>query len=100
MSDTNSVKPSEVRTNLKRKSGDVPPVPEKRKRENKTSGTLTKSDLSKSHPHITGKDKFEFFYGNKSPFSQHHPATFTIDGVTFNCAEQYMMYEKAGECEY
>lgn len=38
---------------------------------------------------------FEFFWGTSHPFSQWHPAEFVIDGITFNCAEQYMMYRKA-----
>lgn len=38
---------------------------------------------------------FEFFWGTSHPFSQWHPATFIIEGITFNCAEQYMMYRKA-----
>ncbi|CAL1544997.1 unnamed protein product [Lymnaea stagnalis] len=38
---------------------------------------------------------FFLFYSKESPFSQHHPSQFTIDGVVFNCAEQYMMYSKA-----
>lgn len=37
--------------------------------------------------------KFHFFYGG--PFSQWYPSEFTIDGVTYNCAEQYMMAMKA-----
>uniref|UniRef100_A0A0B6YSJ9 NADAR domain-containing protein n=1 Tax=Arion vulgaris TaxID=1028688 RepID=A0A0B6YSJ9_9EUPU len=40
-------------------------------------------------------ESYVFFYGKQSPFSQHHPAKFSIDGVVFNCAEQYMMYAKA-----
>jgi predicted NAD-dependent protein-ADP-ribosyltransferase YbiA (DUF1768 family) len=27
--------------------------------------------------------------------SQWHPARFVIDGITYNCCEQYMMAEKA-----
>lgn len=38
-------------------------------------------------------DKYTFF--SKGPFSQWSPSEFTIDGKTFNCAEQYMMYKKA-----
>jgi len=38
-------------------------------------------------------EQFEFFWSG--PFSQWHPSTFVIDGVTYNCAEQYMMAEKA-----
>lgn len=44
-----------------------------------------------------GGEKFTFFFGADSPFSQWHPAKFEVDGVTYNCAEQYMMYQKAGE---
>ena len=33
-----------------------------------------------------------FYHG---PFSQWYPAKFEIDGVTYNCAEQYMMAKKA-----
>jgi ribA/ribD-fused uncharacterized protein len=40
-------------------------------------------------------EKFTFFYRTESPFSQWHPAPYKIDGITFNCAEQYMMYQKA-----
>ncbi|XP_046578080.1 uncharacterized protein LOC124285849 isoform X2 [Haliotis rubra] len=43
----------------------------------------------------SGKDELFLFYGFKSPFSHHHEAYFKIDGVTFNCGEQYMMYQKA-----
>lgn len=43
------------------------------------------------------QEKFTFFWGKTSPFSQMHPAEFTIDDVTYNCAEQYMMYHKAGK---
>lgn len=39
--------------------------------------------------------KFTFFYGNSSPFSQWYPCEFEVDGVVFNCTEQYMMYGKA-----
>ncbi|KAK7468172.1 hypothetical protein BaRGS_00036585 [Batillaria attramentaria] len=41
------------------------------------------------------KEEFEFFYGKNSPFSQHYPVKFEVDGVTYNCAEQYMMHQKA-----
>lgn len=40
-------------------------------------------------------ERFKFFYGRISVFSQHHPASFHIDGVTYNCAEQYYMHSKA-----
>lgn len=46
---------------------------------------------------------FLFFWKTESPFSQWHPSTFTLKSVVmpevketeFNCAEQYMMSEKA-----
>lgn len=40
-------------------------------------------------------ERFTFFYRSASPFSQWHPARFTVAGVTFQSAEQYMMYGKA-----
>lgn len=40
-------------------------------------------------------EQFTFFFGKKSPFSQFYPCQFTVDGVTYNCAEQYMMHQKA-----
>ena len=42
------------------------------------------------------KEEYVLFFGRDSPFSQHHPAQFQIDDMCFNCAEQYMMYMKAG----
>lgn len=42
------------------------------------------------------KEKYEFFFGIDSPFSNFHPAKFTVDGVEYNCTEQYMMHQKAG----
>ena len=46
------------------------------------------------------EEHFVFFYGKTSPFSQHHPCEFIVDDITFNCAEQYMMYNKAGKRYY
>ncbi|KAK3107430.1 hypothetical protein FSP39_014394 [Pinctada imbricata] len=40
-------------------------------------------------------EQYEFFWSSDSPFSQWYFADMTIDGLTFNCAEQYMMYKKA-----
>lgn len=39
------------------------------------------------------KEKFTFFWGGI--FSQWCPSKFTIDGVEYNCCEQYMMLKKA-----
>ncbi|MNK57198.1 hypothetical protein D3C87_762510 [compost metagenome] len=43
---------------------------------------------------------YVFFYSDKSgpelaTLSQFYPCNFTIAGIQFNCAEQYMMYKKA-----
>ena len=40
--------------------------------------------------------KYEYFWRASSPFSQWYPCEFDMDGRTFNCAEQYMIYQKAG----
>ncbi len=45
----------------------------------------------------TGEEVFTFFYGTDTPFSQFHPAQFEVKGQQYNCAEQYMMHQKAGE---
>jgi ribA/ribD-fused uncharacterized protein len=36
-----------------------------------------------------------FFYTEASPFSQWHRCRFVVAGVTYTCAEQYMMHGKA-----
>lgn len=41
--------------------------------------------------------EYVFFWREGSPFSQWHPAEFKVDGLEFNCAEQYMMYSKASK---
>lgn len=38
-------------------------------------------------------EEFTFFWDG--PFSQWEPSYFTIDAIEYNCAEQYMMAEKA-----
>lgn len=37
--------------------------------------------------------KYKFFWGGI--FSNWHLCSFTVDGITFNCGEQYMMFKKA-----
>ncbi len=38
---------------------------------------------------------FTFFFTEASPFSQWFRCAFTVDGVAFTCAEQFMMHGKA-----
>lgn len=38
-------------------------------------------------------DKYVFFWG--SEFSNFYPCRFTVDGIEFNCSEQYFMWRKA-----
>lgn len=38
---------------------------------------------------------FTFFFTEASPFSQWYPCQFVVDGITYSCAEQYMMRGKA-----
>lgn len=42
-------------------------------------------------------EKFSFFFGRDCVFSQWYGVEFKVDGVDYNCAEQYMMHQKAGE---
>ena len=39
--------------------------------------------------------EFYFFYGSTSPFSNFYSCTFRLNGYTFSCVEQAMMYGKA-----
>lgn len=41
------------------------------------------------------ENTFTFFWRTESPFSQWHPSPFVVEGISFNCAEQFMMYKKA-----
>jgi ribA/ribD-fused uncharacterized protein len=41
------------------------------------------------------KDDITFFWSQNSPLSNHYACNFTIDGIRFNCNEQYYMYHKA-----
>jgi len=40
-------------------------------------------------------DKYVLFWGGDCVFSNFHPCSFTVDGVQYNCSEQYFMAEKA-----
>ena len=41
-------------------------------------------------------ERYTFISGDDSPFCQWHPSDFTVDGIKYNCAEQFMMHQKAG----
>jgi hypothetical protein len=41
------------------------------------------------------QEQFTFFWSNANPFSQWHRSGFEIEGITYNTAEQYMMWGKA-----
>lgn len=38
---------------------------------------------------------YTFFWRTESPFSQWHQSPFVVNGMVYNCAEQYMMQQKA-----
>jgi ribA/ribD-fused uncharacterized protein len=40
-------------------------------------------------------EKFTFFYRSAHPFSQWYACFFQVKGITYSCAEQYMMHQKA-----
>ena len=76
-----------------------PPEPKKKKRKDKDSRSFLVDEAHFGDKIATSSDgsreRFTFFFGRDSPFSQWHPAKFDVDGVTYNCAEQYMMHQKA-----
>lgn len=46
---------------------------------------------------LRSEGNYRFFFTGASPLSNWHPSTFTLDGVTYSCAEQYLMARKAHE---
>ena len=55
---------------------------------------------SDNEVNVDTADSVVLFDPNKGEFSQWYPATCTLDGITFNCAEQLMMYAKASMLLY
>ena len=50
------------------------------------------------HPesiYTPSKGNMVAFFTVHSPLSNHYPSPFELDGMTFNCNEQYVMYKKA-----
>ena len=43
-------------------------------------------------------EQYVLFWKADSPFSQWYSCRFTVDGTVYNCAEQFMMQQKA--CEF
>lgn len=46
---------------------------------------------------VNRNDNITFFFHGENMFSQWYIARFQVDGLTYICAEQYMMHQKAGE---
>ena len=73
-------------------------TPNTKKRRSKKKGSKTVAADSDKVPVLSdNRERFTFFFRKGSPFSQWHPVEFTVDGVEFNCAEQFMMYQKASK---
>ena len=55
------------------------------------------NDLSGFHasPKIDERNEVHAFFGELSPFSNFHQAHFTVDGVSYNCSEQFIQNQKA-----
>ena len=77
-----------------RNVGGARPSP-KAKRKRKAQNNTESEQVTFGKSTETG-ERFAFFFGKASPFSQWHPAQFEVGGVKYNCAEQYMMHQKAG----
>lgn len=62
------------------------------------SDSLRKEDslkLLKQDYKLDKRENFHFFFGKDDPFSNFHPARFTVNGETYTCSEQFMMHQKA-----
>lgn len=63
---------------------------EKTKKEKKNRSDRFRNDLPDD------RDHYEYFWRSQSIYSQWYACTFEVDGTKYNCAEQYMMHQKAG----
>ena len=64
---------------------------------NTASDGLAPSSFDSSLEHST--DKVVLFWQPPSNFSQWSPSSFLVDGVSYSCAEQYTMADKARLCK-
>ncbi|XP_052102484.1 protein starmaker-like isoform X2 [Mytilus californianus] len=68
---------------------------EKNKRGQKANKGATPNKKDNAALRKKAHEAYEFFWRSHSPYSQWYESDFTVDGIKFNCAEQYMMYSKA-----
>lgn len=76
--------------------GQIPPRGGRRRSNGGRSGGRSSQGIVTKQCQKTGEE-FTFFWGPSTVLSQWYACEFTVDGVTYNCAEQYMMHQKAGE---
>ena len=56
--------------------------------------SYTTTNLPPFTPEHTVETKdYIFFFGKLSPFSNFHPADIEVDGIVYNCVEQYFQYQ-------
>ena len=79
----------------KQNPADLAPPASKKRKGNEKDSWIDEAHFGEKTASSDDGEKFTFFFGKDSPFSQWHPAKFEVDGVTYNCAEQYMMHQKA-----
>jgi ribA/ribD-fused uncharacterized protein len=55
-------------------------------------------DIDITPTHTKTENGVTYFFRKRSPLSNHHPAPFTIDKITYSCSEQYYYSEMARLC--
>lgn len=58
------------------------------------------ADLQPEVVYTPRSDNSVVFFTKHSPLSNHHRASFSVEGTTFSCVEQYLAYHKATMLEY
>ena len=46
---------------------------------------------------VGNKERYTLFNEKDSPFNQKYPAKFTVGGILYQSAEQFMIHQKASE---